>query len=216
MDKSFKSTFKKVGDLVLPKFSGKRIMMMPLILGDPKSIPDFLEEWKETIAQLAALGAHPGEIGYLTIDEKIVKKEETHRRQGAHVDGAYHGSFGVWGGGSGGGWGSLGNGMLTVSSHPGCKAWNQEFIGNVGLEGEADHLLSQAHEECSVTFGANEVFWVDGACVHMSLPMKETTPRQFVRLSLPSKAPWFEGYTENPLGVSPSGPILSRRTFLDN
>lgn len=218
----FDSVFKKVGELHLPKFSGTRIMMVPLVLGDIKSVPDFLREWNETLIKLMELGAHPGKIGYLTIDEKIVKRDETHRRAGAHVDGAYHGGFGGWGGGgggwgsvSGGGWGGVGTGMLTVANRPGCKAWNQTFVGRVGWEGEAEHLMDQAREENAVVFGADEVYWVDGACVHTSLAMTEDTPRQFVRLSLPSAAPWFEGYTENPLGVKPSGPILSRRQFMD-
>jgi len=214
----FDSACRKVGTLVLPPFAGTRIMMMPLVLGDIKSVPAWLAAWNTTLGQLFELGAHPGKIGYLTIDEKIVGAGETHRRAGAHVDGAYQGGFGGWGGGGGpglgGGWGSVGNGMLTVASHAGCRAWRQTFAGRVGLEGEAEHLMPQAREDAAVTFGAGEVWWVDGACVHASLPMAHPTARQFVRLSLPSEAPWFEGYTVNPLGVKPSGPVLPRRPFM--
>ncbi len=59
------------------------------------------------------------------------------------------------------------------------------------------------------------VYWMHGLCVHESVPQYKTVPRQFVRLSLPSRAPWFEGYTENPYGVMPTGPILPRREFMN-
>ena len=63
-------------------------------------------------------------------------------------------------------------------------------------------------------FNAGQIYWVDGACVHESLPVSELTKRQFVRLSMPSNAPWFDGYTENPTGILPSNEILPRRALL--
>ena len=208
---TFESCFHKVGSISLPAFSGTRVMMLPLVLGDLSSVPPNLSAWKETLSRLFDMGGHVGEVGYLTIDEKQVKAGATHRRAGAHVDGIYQGKAGPWGGG---GWGSAGNGMLTVSSVAGCRAWAGQFSGWPGFEGECDHLLEQAEGE--TVFDAGEVYWVDGLCVHESLPMQADTPRQFVRLSLPSNAPWFEGYTENPLGVMPTGAILPRRTFMDS
>jgi hypothetical protein len=215
MTESFESKFTKIGDVTLPYYAGTRVMMLPVIIGNEASIPDLLAgEWKATFHELSELAnpAHKGKVGYLTIDEKIVQPAKTHRREGKHVDGVFQGSTGSWGGG--GGWGSVGNGMITVASHPGCRAWNQTFIGRTGYEGECDHLADQCEGEGTL-FGAGEVFWVDGLCVHESVAMTRPTPRQFVRLSLPSNAAWFEGYTENPLGVLPTGPILPRRSFMD-
>ena len=213
MTDSFESKFKKIGEITLPNYEGKRVMMLPVIIGDETSLPEMLGEWKVTFHALSNMAPqHKGAVGYLTLDEKIVKPETTHRRAGKHVDGVFRGSVGGWGGG--GGWGSVGNGMLTVSSHPGCRAWNQTFIGKPGYEGECDHLADQCNGEGTL-FGAGEVYWVDGLCVHESIPMVEETARQFVRLSMPSKAPWFEGYTANPLGVMPTGPILPRRQFME-
>jgi hypothetical protein len=54
---------------------------------------------------------------------------------------------------------------------------------------------------------ANEVYWCNPTAVHESIPMVADVARQFVRLSMPSMAPWHEGYTRNPLGVEPTGPI---------
>lgn len=63
-------------------------------------------------------------------------------------------------------------------------------------------------------FKPNVVYWVDGLCVHESVPMVRDCDRQFSRLSMPSDAPWFEGYTVNPLGVMPSGEILPARKYM--
>ncbi len=265
----FVSQFKKLTETSLPKFSGLRVMMMPFILGDEKSLPEFLGDWRKTVHELALATGFDGEVGYITLDEKYVEPGTTHRRSGKHVDGVFYEAAGGWGGGGGGGgwgggritptqggwggggggggwgggritptrgggwggggggWGGggihtpklseklpqspYGTGFLTVSSHAGCKAWAGEFTGWPGPDGECEHLAEQCQNAQSAVFGANEVFWVDPLCVHESIPMLKPVSRQFARLSLPSTAPWFEGYTENPLGIKPSGPILAPR-----
>lgn len=191
-------------------------MMMPLILGDLNSIPLTLQHWKETLGRMfEQCRKHFGSVGYITIDEKEVKAGKTHRRAGLHVDGVYNGSCGGWGGGDdGGGWGAVGNGMFTVSSVAGCRAYNQTFEGKIGKDGECDQFVNQLDQSKSELFGANVLYWVDGLCVHESLPMPQDTKRQFVRLSMPSKAPWFEGYSVNPLGVQPTGAILPKRPYM--
>jgi hypothetical protein len=187
-------------------------MMMPVILGDMKSVPDILHHYKPALEALFDMGGHKNSVGYVTIDEKLLAPGDTTRRPGLHVDGVYHGRMGAWGGG--GPWGSVGNGMLTASSYPACKAWNQTFFGMPGPEGECNHLKDCLREDKGHMFKAGEVYWLDGLCVHESLPVTEHVVRQFIRVSLPSNGPWFEGYTENPLGVKPSGPILPPREFM--
>lgn len=209
----FNSKFNHAGAIGLPKFSNIRVMMLPIILGQIDTLPNDMTHYKPTVSALFDLtkAEHFGKVGYLTVDEKIVEPGKTHRRAGLHVDGVYKGKGGGWGGG--GGWGPKGNGMLTVSSIAGCRAYNQAFNGEIGNEGEAEHLRSQCKN--ATVFEANEVYWVDGMCVHESMPMTERAARQFVRLSMPSNAPWFEGYTVNPKGIKPSGPVLTRRKFMD-
>ena len=204
------STFRKVwshSPINFPEFSGVRIMMMPVKIGFLDGVP---ENYHQLVEQLYGMTEHrfKGQIGYLTIDEKELMPNETLRRSGLHVDGYYHGRCGAWGGG--GSWGSVGNGMLTVSNTPHCKAWVGLARGKIGDEGEADQMdLSNCG---SVVFEAGSVYWVDGACIHESLPVKEYTKRQFVRLSMPSNGPWFIGYTENPAGIHPSNDILPCRS----
>jgi hypothetical protein len=211
----FNSQSDRLGSVSLPEFSDTRVMMLPIILGSVESLPDNLQFWSETVDDLFKFcdPSHMGKVGYLTIDEKAVEPTKTHRRAGLHVDGVFRGMAGAWSGG--GAWGSSTagrHGMLTVASHVGCRAWNQDFDGRPGDEGECDHLSDQCGEPD--IFGANEVFGVGGLCVHESIPMTETIKRQFVRLSMPSTAPWFEGYTVNEKGVMPTGPILTRREFM--
>jgi hypothetical protein len=209
---SFDSVFEHAGRVSLPQFSGKRVMMMPFVLGDPSSLPDDLDEYRSSLMDVCALRPqHTGEVGYVTIDEKILHGAP-HRRGGLHVDGVYRGGAGGWGGG---GWGSVSTGMLTVASAPGCVAWNQSFEGWPGDEGDCEHLRQQLKSEGTL-FQPNEVYWLSGLCVHESIaPRMQGMYRQFVRVSLPSTAPWFEGYSVNPRGILPTGPILPRRSFLD-
>lgn len=209
---SFQSCFERLDTVALPGFTGTRVMMMPVLLGDLSSIPEQLKHYRQALASLFSFRPqHAGQVGYLTIDEKRVEPSRTHRRAGLHVDGVYQGRWGPWGGG--GGWGSAGNGMITVASHVGCRAYHQTVDGLPGWEGECDHLADQLRD--GTDFEAGRAYWVDGLCVHESLPQPVAVDRQFVRLSMPSTAPWFEGYTENPLGVKPTGPILPRRDFMD-
>ena len=232
---TFISTFKEMGEVNLPEFAGTRVMMMPIILGNIESVPDTLEDYKDVLEAMFDMQDHHGKVGYLTIDERELSPCETLRRGGAHVDGLSSDlqGAGPWGGGYGGGGknhpddspepfvpsfdlgSGYGTGMLTVSNPAGCKAWKQEFEGWPGPDGECDHLRDQFEEDNATLLKENTVYWCDPLCVHESLPMTRHTKRQFLRLSMPSPAPWHEGYTENPLGVKPTGPILGRRKYMD-
>lgn len=212
----FLSTFRKIWNwrgMPFPEWTGERIMMMPVRLGDCTGVP---ERYTPLVSELYGMVEQrfikDQCIGYLTIDEQDLPAGKTLRRPGLHVDGYYHGNAGAWGGGPdrpGGSWGSVGNGMLTVSSTAHCRGYLGMVYGKPGDEGEADHLVLPNE---GTLFDAGDVYWVDGACIHESLPVDEPTKRQFIRLSMPNNGPWFEGYTENPdPTIKPTGPILPRR-----
>jgi hypothetical protein len=214
----FESRCERVTEVHLPEFTGLRVMMMPIVIGEVDSLPPTLNDWKTAAAVLFASDIihnkrrdNQGKVGYLTIDEKEVLVGQTHRRAGLHIDG---GRGKGWGGGSGG-WAHSSTGMLTVSNIEGCHAWLQDFDGEPGDEGNCEHLRSQLKDGARVIFHPNVVYWASGHCVHESIPQPVSVKRQFVRLSLPSDAPWFEGYTENPLGIKPTGEILPRREYMD-
>jgi hypothetical protein len=205
---SFREVWNYEGRVSFPTFSSTRVMMMPVRLGDDAGVPAHYLDLYRCLCDSVEKRYH-GDIGYLTIDEQELQPGQTLRRAGKHVDGYYHGRAGAWSDGGGGGWGSVGNGMLTVSSTSHCRAYLGMIDGLPRDEGECDHLTMPND---GYLFEANRVYWVDGACVHESLPVSEPTKRQFVRLSMPSNGPWFEGYSKNPTGILPRAEILPPRT----
>lgn len=227
----YKSQFKKLKSITLPEFTGIRVLMLPILLEDIDTLPDDLVNYKETVQELIDLSPERIGVGYLTIDEKLVKQNTSHRLKGLHVDGV-----GTDGRTDIGPWARVGlkyacethwdktnlhwydnaagiGGMLTVSNPSGCRAWNKEFDGSIKTDGDCEHLRNQFLLEESVVFEPNMVYWCNATCVHESLPMLEDTQRTFVRLSMPSNAPWHKGYTRNPKGIQPSGHITNMREF---
>lgn len=211
----FESRLKEVGKVNFPDYTGIRILQMPIIMGDLDSIPDNMSHWKEAIDQLFKIAHIKNGIGYITIDEKIVKKGKSHRRAGLHVDGVFEGHAGcTFGGGT---FGTVADGMYLAASKIGCRAWNQNFEGWAGYDGECDHLKEQCQKNTEIILQPDKVYWIGGLCVHESMPMIEDTQRILVRLTMPNDNPWFEGFTLNPKGIKHTGKMLPRRIqYMDN
>ena len=207
---TFESKIREVGRVAFPAYRGTRVMMMPFHLHDVTgTLPDEIAQWRALVAEVVAMGPVHHGTAYLTLDEAAVASGETHRRPGLHVDGVGpRGEPGGWGGG-GGGWGS--KGMLMVSTRVGCVAWEQIFDGWPGPDGDCEHLAGQRRDDARVVLRPGIVYHCGPMTVHQALPMMDDCRRSFVRVSMPSDAPWYEGYTENPTGVQPTGPIHPRR-----
>ena len=214
-----------------PDHSGVRIMMMPFDIKDIQgTIPDILngknlEAYKSLIQSLhddlvenLNITYSPDKVidainapfsSYLTIDEAYVEKGEYHRRPGLHVDGVdAQGNAGGWGGG-GGGWGA--GGMLVASSRKGCVGWDKLITGKPGPDGNCSHLAKQLDDDSKIVMEAGDGFFVSPLGVHTTIPQEESGERAFIRVSFPNNADWYSGYTENPLGVKPSGAIKAPR-----
>jgi hypothetical protein len=205
---SIVSVVEDVGSMPLPPFSGRRWMMMPFRLEDVcGTVPDSM--WHYTVSRLVELGGCESGVGYLTIDEAEVQPGETHRRPGLHVDGVGpDGRLGGWGGG--GGYAS--SGMVVASSHTGCRAWGGIIDAWPGPNGDCEHMRGLLRDEDAIDLRGGRAYRLNPSAVHEAIPLQRVTHRQFVRLSLPSDAPWYEGYTRNPTGVQPTGPIHGPRT----
>lgn len=217
-----RSTFKKLKEVYLPEFSGTRILMLPFLMEDIGTLPNDLSHYHQTVTELVDISPVKKGVAYLTIDEKEVKVNETHRMGGLHVDGI--GSEGqtvsdciwatvglrnyissMW---SEGKWDEGADrigGMITVSNPAGCRAWNKLFVGKAKINGNCEHLREQFPESEATIFESSMAYWCNFSCVHESMMTKEGTPRTFVRLSMPSDAPWYAGYTKNPKGIHPTG-----------
>lgn len=207
----FESPIVDLGIMQLPPFQGIRILQMPVILGSVHSLPRSLAAWTPALLYMMSRKfEYHGQTGYLTIDERLVKAHTTHRRPGIHVDGVYNGAGATWGGGAM--WSGIGTGMLTVASHVGCRAWEGSFEAELGPDGEFENAEPHLVGKKEITLQPSTLYWMGPHTVHESTPMREDTFRQFVRISMPSDAPWFDGCTENPLGIKPTGSVLPRRT----
>ncbi len=210
--KTFKSKVEDLGHLELPAYSGVRWMMLPFRLEDVKRTIT-REDWHEALQRMVALAPVQEGVGYLTIDEAEVQAGETHRRPGIHVDGVGPtGGIGGWGGplpGANGVWGV--GGMIVVASHTGCRAWAGDFEARIGNNGDCSHMKAMLRDEDAIPLLGGRAYRLNETCVHEPIALPARTKRQFVRLSMPSEAPWYEGYTRNPLGVEPAGPVHPRR-----
>lgn len=200
---TFRSEIAIVDRVSLPTFSGIRVMMMPFLVHDPRgSLPRDLDGYLPVLAMACQHAGRRG-TGYVTIDEAHVSAGQTHRRPGLHVDG-------VGGWGAQGSWGA--QGWYTTSSHYGCDAWAQSFDGVPGSDGGCEHLRAQCRVTALVPLRPGVLYELNPLAVHVARPMSSATRRQFLRVSMPSSAPWFDGYTRNPRGIEPGGPVMPRRT----
>ncbi len=189
------SKIEDFGTIALPKYTGTRVMMMPFLMEEPrKSIPDTLEHWRDTIEHICQRSAVKKGVGYLTIDEALVRKGETHRRPGLHVDG-----MGTYGGGGG----YAANGMFLATSYIGCLGYPGSIPGEPGPDGDCEHLRKHLFQ--TMIMDKYRLYWCSPMAVHEAIPMDKDIYRQLIRVSMPSDAPYHREYTPNPTGVVPPG-----------
>ena len=187
-----------VKPISLPEYRGDRVYMHAFDIANP-SMPEGYERWNPTLREIAACSPKKTGIAYVTIDEKIVRKGESHRRGGPHTDGNY-----LFGWGGGGGWltGEDGRflpreqhreqycsekgGMLIVSSYKACKGWNGEFDGEPNQGGDCSHLDLSEME--SFDMERNTLYCGNSTFIHESLPLEEDVERQLVWITLPADA----------------------------
>ena len=218
----------RLGRVELPRFTETRVQMMPFLVHAPhSSLPEALAPWRHLVASICSLSGEHG-VGFLTIDEAIVTRGEHHRRPGLHVDCGgpllAHGGSPPrpWPprhggspppppghGGSPHAGASFRGGMYVVASSIGSRGWVGAVPGQQEDEGNCEHLAK--HLGRATLFEAGDLFWCNSDFVHETLPARETGPRQFLRVSMPSAAPWHANYTPNPLGIAPAGRVAAPR-----
>lgn len=217
-----KSELIELGRVELPEFSGVRCQMMPFRVDDPSGTVPF-EQWRPLVSFVCSIAKEHG-VGFLTIDEAIVQPGQHHRRPGLHVDcggsatdhggapppapkhggsppapGPAHGASGGHGG------------MFTVASHRGCRGYVGIVAGDQGADGDCSHLLDRIAGLRRVDMLPDVLYWANHTFIHETLPATEVQSRQFVRVSMPSAAPWHSDYTPSPIGIRPAGPIVGPR-----
>jgi len=213
-----------------PEFTGISVNMMPFVLGDKTSLPESLHSYW-SLVQACKLDqsnkAEIGKIGYLTVDEKEIREDQTtHRRAGLHTDSAglhvpglrpstlasHRRGSGVtrleletlWGGGYVIDGQRSGGIYMASNVDDSCQIFNAivEEPQMIGHLGSCEHLRSFLGE--GVKLKANELCWFTDRTPHESLPLPAGTRRQFFRLVTSQVDVWFQDHsTTNPTGVKP-------------
>lgn len=196
--KMINSVYYPIRNVLVPNFKGE-LKMIPFELGG--DLMDLPSKFRDLVHNMTKHLPILGGISYLTVDSRVVNKGTTHRRGGAHIDGNYIPQICGWGGS--GGWkvGEGGRelssehhklsyqsntgGMLIVSDHPSCMAWQGQFEGEAKIGGDCSHLdLGEGK-----TLKPNVAYYGNSQFLHESLPLDETVHRNLVRITLPMDYP---------------------------
>lgn len=173
-----------------PEFTGFRCLMMPFIQGDSDSLP---EQYKGYSSIIDSTFLNKGDIGYLTIDELPVIKGVAHRAAKSKTNRAIHTEVGIrpnkiyaWGGG---GWGrshtveldSDVKILLANNTDDSCAIWNRTHY-DTSIDGDIGHYSELYPYSESEMMKAGEVHKIGILTPHESIPVKENTNRQFLRI----------------------------------
>jgi hypothetical protein len=192
---------------IFPEFSGVRCLMMPYIQGEPASVPSEFAAYEEIIRSVFI---RRGDIGYLTIDESLAHAGEPHRGARAKFGRALHTEAGLlrgtygWGGGPS--WGGKRNVtldretrvLIASNTSASCAIWDVVHA-DTSEDGDIGDRGALYPYEAARLLAAGEVADIGILTPHESLPIKEDTLRQFLRIvgsGVHGREPYF---TENPL-----------------
>ena len=187
-----KSLAIKTGTIKLPNFDGE-LSMIPF---DIQTLDGLTSELKKIATSLLKGVASSSGTAYFTIHGKTLKKGETLRRGGAHIDGNYEPHFMSFGGG---GWktGQEGRdvghpvhdrqfltetgGIVIASNYTACNGWLGEYEGIPMKGGDCTHMsLGDSFE-----LEANGIYYGNNHFIHESLPMRGDSHRVMARITLP-------------------------------
>lgn len=174
-----------------PAFSGTRCLMMPYIQGEPDSLPDAYETYRDIVSSVFL---RKGDIGFLTIDESPVAAGTPHRGARARHGRALHTEAGIlrgvfgWGGGPPS-WGgkravTLDRDVrILIASNvdESCAVWDVEHE-DTSEDGDIGHVADEYPYAAAEVLKAGEVREIGILTPHESLPLKRDTRRSFLRI----------------------------------
>lgn len=228
-------TYEFISTVAFPKYQGGLVInMMPIIFGDPSSIPLELHGYLPLIEKCNRLT--PGLVAYLTVHESLVQKASTQRRPGIHTDGTNMMSWG------GSGWGGGGRpikpdpvkpppikprpikplppcqpeserskGIYMASSDGTCRVWDTQTPPE-GVDAHGGLLAYPTAESELMT--PQSLYWMTDRTPHASQMVMKDTERQFFRLVSDEVGGWWKQHsTANPLGIQPTCRILTHSKF---
>ena len=180
---------------------------LPLIEGEFQMIPFNISTFEGLYGKFLGIAKemmkgirHKGGTAYFTIHGKKLKKGQTLRRGGAHIDGNYEPNLMDFGGSGGsGGWkiGEEGRpvghpvherqftapngGIVLASNYQACNGWIGEYDGIPQKGGDCTHF--ELDEPFPLV--PNRVYYANNHFIHESLPMSDDVHRVFARITMP-------------------------------
>jgi hypothetical protein len=187
--------------------------MLPFIFEEESSLPEeFALYWP--LRKPCAVGDEErGKVGYLTVDERLVKQGESHRRPGLHCESpgffseipkcvTYNPSFRAWGGGSARLDRRYGGLYIGSNVNDSCRIHDcsikPEFIGS---HGNIEHLKDFVVDKCGkrLQTKSHQLYWLTDSTPHESLPLKKESQRTFFRVVTSNVSVWYADHsTPNP------------------
>lgn len=232
-----------------PEFSNINVNMMPFkIFKAKETLPEYLHGYLKIIKSCPIYqfdcslpdGKYtPDKICYLTIHESIVKKGETQRRPGTHIErpgsisslnggrflakqpfgdneySSIYWGMGGWVPRNCGGYPVDGIYMATNTANS-CKIYDvlidkpEEITDK---HGGLDYVLSSKIKNKGYFMEPDQLYWMTDRTPHESEPVDEDCKRQFFRLVVGKISVWYSQHnTANPM-VEPDAPIINESKF---
>eukprot|EP00746_Dinoflagellata_sp_MGD_P144033 gnl/MRDRNA2_/MRDRNA2_76800_c0_seq1.p1 gnl/MRDRNA2_/MRDRNA2_76800_c0~~gnl/MRDRNA2_/MRDRNA2_76800_c0_seq1.p1 ORF type:complete len:388 (-),score=67.70 gnl/MRDRNA2_/MRDRNA2_76800_c0_seq1:10-1173(-) len=200
--------------ITFPEPQDININMMPFIMGQKDSLPEAYQQYWPLIEQCKI--PEQENIGYLSIQESLVREGDSQRRCGLHIEspgqvltegGKFTDHRIDWGCGIvRGDWSRVHGGIYMASNVPNsCKVWNVQISDPTAIAGnlgDIEHLRDLLGEGMMLEAGV--MYWMTDATPHESLPLTCETYRQFFRVVAGGLSAWYPMHsTANPLGINP-------------
>jgi hypothetical protein len=80
-------------------------------------------------------------------------------------------------------------GILCAATEKGCQAWQGEFRGDVGAEGDFSTMESQLTEDKKVVLEADKMYFMTSNTPHETLPIYKGNRRTLIRVTLHEEYP---------------------------
>lgn len=188
-----KSTAVETTRYELPLYTG-HVSMVKFCLETLNGLPVELN----SIVKNMLNGIKAKGYGYFTIHGETLKKGETLRRPGAHIDGNFEPCS--WSNGGGNGWkvGENGpaidtdfhkdtyinenGGIILVSNFESCVGWIGDYTGVIGVGGDCSKMNL---DDNNFMLKRDTVYYGNNHFIHESLPVSDNTHRVFARITLP-------------------------------
>lgn len=189
---AMKSMVLEMGTIDLPLVSGE-YAMIPF---DVLTLNGLCDEFKKVAEQMLEGIARVGGTAFFTIHGKKLKKGQTLRRGGAHIDGNYEPNLMTFGGG---GWkvGQDGaeintvlhqrqyekelGGIILASNYEACLGWIGEYNGLPKKGGDCSHI--ELDEPFMLK--KDRIYYGNNHFIHESLPMAGDVHRVMARITMP-------------------------------